>query len=90
MSEWRPIETAPRDGTHVLVYYEFATVPIAHVAFWDADEHDLWQSNGFSHKAEQVGWWSYVENSVSAHKLEGHNTPTHWMPLPAPPASEPA
>lgn len=82
MSEWQDISTAPRDGTNILVYYEFATVPIIHIAFWDDDEHDQWEAVGFDSKDKAIGWWSYIQNSVSQHKLEGYSTPTHWMPLP--------
>lgn len=82
MTNWQPIETAPKDGTDILVYYEFATVPIVHIAYYDTDEHDLWKDQGFDNKEDKIGWWSYVQNSVSQHKLEGYSAPTHWMPLP--------
>lgn len=76
---WRPIVEAPKDGTSILVYYEFATVPIAHIAHWDDGEN--WNDCGFDSQAEAAGWWAYVENSVSQHKLSEFNTPTHWQPL---------
>lgn len=79
---WKPISTAPKDGTDILVYYEFATVPIVHIAYYDNDEHDMWEYQGFKSKEEKIGWWSYVENSVSQHKLEDLHAPTHWMELP--------
>jgi hypothetical protein len=81
MIDWQPIETAPKDGTSVLVCYEFATVPIAHIAHYDNDEHDQWENQGFESKDQVIGWWTYLENSVSQHRLEGFNTPTHWAPL---------
>lgn len=80
--KWLPIETAPKDGTDILVYYEFATVPIVHIAYWDNDEHDVWEMQGFENKDQKVGWWSYIKNSVSQHKLEDFNTPQKWCPLP--------
>lgn len=78
--EWMTIDTSPKNED-VLVCYDFATVPIVHVARYDTDEHDQWEQMGFESKDKMVGWWSYVENSVSQHKLEGPNAPTHWMPL---------
>lgn len=87
---WRPIDSAPKDGTEIIVGYDFATVWIAHVAFYgtgllicdDGSEYELWREQGHGTQQEAEGWWSYVENSVSQHKLEGHNAPTHWLPLP--------
>jgi hypothetical protein len=75
--QWQPIETAPKDDTDVLVYYEVATVPIVHIAFWRPaycimDDCD---------KPENEGWWSYIQYSITQEKLEGYRAPTHWMPF---------
>lgn len=80
MIDWLPIDTAPKDGTDIIVYYEFATVPIIHIAYWDSDEQDQWEYQKFRSKDEKIGWWSYVENSISQHKLVDFNSPTHWVP----------
>ena len=55
--EWKPIETAPSDGTLVLIWAS-DTVFTA----W-YDKHKGWKSSGLSYLS-----------------------PTHWMPLPAPPS----
>lgn len=74
--KWQPIETAPKDGTEILVYKNVATVDIIHIASWV--NQDEWM-----HETEcGDGWWSYTENSVSQRMLEGYKYPTHWMPLP--------
>lgn len=69
MSEWQPIETAPRDGTRLLVYSTHAEakgfVSIA-VDFWSMPRH----KRGYS------GWGQFNANNWPA---------THWMPLPDPP-----
>lgn len=58
MSEWQPIETAPRDRTDVLVLLANNSVRVArYVVGW----------------ATVPGGWTLY--------------PTHWMPLPAPPAT---
>jgi hypothetical protein len=85
MDEWRPIETAPKDGTEVLVFVDCATVPIIRLAFWCDGE--FWQDHGYSSQEEETGWWSY-ENSVSQEKLDGAVEPTHWMPAPKRPREE--
>lgn len=66
---WRPIETAPRDGTEVLVCRTYAhNRPEYAVAAWNGEE---WRDMG------DIGW-------AGMHGDEG-NQPTHWMPLPPPP-----
>ena len=76
----QPIETAPKDGTDILVFVEVATVRIAHIAWWRN------QDDNPDFTADDVGWWSYTRGSVRLglrqEKLDGHRTPTHWMPLP--------
>lgn len=84
MSEWQPIETAPKDGTRFLAFVpdqEDCIAAIA-VAFWNpgspsvnfkpTEDPDLWRrtitENG--HFELEGGWYF----------------PTHWMPLPDPPA----
>ena len=77
---WQPIETAPKDGTEILVYKDMATVPVIHIAWYRNKEE--WEASGqycggWDTLEEWEGWWSYTEGSVSQSKIE----PTHWMPL---------
>jgi hypothetical protein len=69
MSEWQPIETAPKDGTRILLgYYYFQDEGGGSqlVAFWH-QTHRMWCST----------YQLFVDDSPFA--------PTHWMPLPPPP-----
>ena len=77
--KWERIETAPRDGTDILVCFDCASVLVAHIAWWRSKE----DSPEFTD--EDVGWWSYTRGSVTQEMLDGYRTPTHWMPLPDPP-----
>lgn len=72
-SQWMPIETAPQDGTDVLVGYDHASAWIVHIAWYEQ---------------KSLTWWSYVRNSITQESLEDDYQPTHWMPLPAPPSQE--
>lgn len=76
---WQPIETAPKDGTSVLLCKEI-----------DADGNPIDWSEDL--KTAQVfvqvaAWWedcwvvycSLIEDPLL------HFEPTHWMPLPDPP-----
>lgn len=80
MSEWQPIETAPRDGTEVLVGKDIATVWIVRNARWVNANDWVPPEND-----EVDGWWAY-RNSVTQELLEGIFEPTHWIPMPQPPA----
>ena len=65
--EWRDIETAPKDGTVVLL--AGCRKPVA--AAWLEDEIDYWHVD---------------DNKLGPFALRGP-APTHWMPLPKPPAA---
>lgn len=70
-SRWQPIETAPRDGTPVLLAWADSALAIA-----------VWQNRNENLEADTYyeGWvdqFDFVAMSVDA--------PTYWMPLPAPP-----
>lgn len=71
---WQPIETAPKDGTHILIFEQHDTIP--HEALWcDTSGWCGWKSWGwaapFSDQDEQGGMFDF--------------TPAYWMPLPAAP-----
>lgn len=74
MSEWQPIETAPKDGTDVIVMYMHCETQCVFNAFYASEEHH-WEKR-------DVGWWSYEHSEVSRIRLDGFMTPTYWMPLP--------
>lgn len=79
--QWQPIETAPKDGTEIIVGFDFATVWIVHLAFW-RDGAELEAQGVGDWRSEDTGWWSYVLGSVTQEQLDGSRTPTHWMPCP--------
>lgn len=66
MTEWQPIETAPKNETHFLAY-------------WPPSEVDPYlKQYHVCHYAHGVIWPSWITDD---------DMPTHWMPLPPPPAN---
>lgn len=75
MSQWQPIETAPKDGTAMLVYGPgLLREHNAHCAVvrWQTTEHST------------IPWWTINDGKFGPYDLRGPS-PTHWMPLPEPP-----
>jgi hypothetical protein len=75
MSEWQPIETAPRDGKEVFIWGSAEISPHSrpHIGSEDV-ERAYWDS--------QLDTWV-----VSSAQVDGLYVPapTHWQPLPEPP-----
>jgi hypothetical protein len=70
---WSPIETAPKDGTRILV----AIDEDMEVAHWE-----LYRDDGEDHEGEEGdGYWS---NAMQEAVWNGEQ-PEFWMPLPKPP-----
>lgn len=76
MGDWQPIETAPKDGTHILAcrgpydkWWGFNQAPPHVVHYWKNPGEEGFY-NSFHDSDEPLGF-------------------THWMPLPEPPISSP-
>jgi hypothetical protein len=74
--EWQPIETAPKDGTWILLYCSQQKVAIS--GMWHV-EPDL-----FTPDVHEPGWSDWVSDNDYIMWDSGYS-PTHWMPLPEPP-----
>lgn len=84
MSEWQPIETAPKDGTEILAWRADCGVLLVR---YMCMEDFLTERELEGHDEEttfQDDWW--CADFVTGCRLEGSVVPTHWMPLPTPPA----
>jgi len=68
MSEWQPIETAPKDGTFVVVFAEK-----------NPNGRKVRRASPVCVAAKR-GWMGWV-----ATPGDYQVSPTHWLPLPAPP-----
>lgn len=70
---WRPIETAPKDGTNLIVF-----TGIVQLAAWRKDDNMTEEPAQWL--ADAIDWNS---RGWASQKLK----PTHWRELPAPPAA---
>lgn len=82
MGEWQPIETAPKDGTWIVLLIPKSCQdsnrpkPWVETARWVEDHIESWDQideNTKRRKFNDYSHWSCYE------------TPTHWQPLPEPP-----
>jgi Protein of unknown function (DUF551) len=72
MREWRTIDTAPRDGTEVLAL--------------GAGRYGSWVICTAHYDMGQ--WWTDASECNDANRyFPPEFYPTHWMPLPEPPAT---
>jgi hypothetical protein len=64
--EWKPIETAPRDGTWIILYGDKYGEPEVRAGFWgyDGPDRDWYDSECASRSLTAFDW-----------------KPTHWMPF---------
>lgn len=76
---WQPIETAPKDGTHIIVW------PYQHMRY-KRPMGDKRPGEAYWHQPgnpEHEGFWIFA--SGLGYRAEH---PTHWQPLPASPSPE--
>lgn len=74
---WLPIETAPKDGTRIIL----RCPNIGAVEGW----WDCVDGGGFE-EGPPIFWWT-TENDLIIFGDGSYDDPTHWMPLPPPPNS---
>lgn len=79
--EWQPIETAPQDGTRVLLYGQFAGEISAEVE--GTGIYIGWYAFSNGGGTDYPGYDWYV---VGGDAYMTWCKPTYWMPLPNPPA----
>lgn len=78
MSVWRPIASAPRDGTRVLLYDKVKDIAVS--GSWHSDP------GTDTPLAYEPPWsWWVSDNDVVMWGDGPDDHPTHWMPMPEPP-----
>lgn len=78
-NDWQPIETAPKDGSFVLLHVPsgLETGAVTVGAYWKNDERE---DNGRFKRGNWDGWLG-MDADIGSSWCE----PTHWMPLLKPP-----
>ncbi len=71
---WRPIESAPKDGTPLRLFAE---------SLIDEDFNPSGSAEG--HWCDDVGWQAALWNDSAEEFYTAVIYPTHWQPLPPPP-----
>lgn len=77
MVEWRPIETAPRDGTVVLGWSSFFPSRRPVEVSWDDDRYARKPAPRWVARDAAYGRRAFFEHPL-----------THWLPLPPAPGAE--
>lgn len=74
---WRDIQTAPKDGTNILVWAEgFEWPEVVRYELYEADIAD---------EIGSVGFWRYSDVLLSDVAEVDESALTHWMPIPEAP-----
>jgi len=84
--EWQPIETAPKDGTPIILFGGRVTAGHWEAERWpvSAEYHgSTGEYLGQFETGECIEAWWYSEDGG----FDSESQPTHWMPLPPPPAA---
>ncbi len=75
MSDWQPIDTAPRDGTRVLLWCEDGVGAV--IGIWYAFKSNLLPP-----------YWATTRGLLHGSAHDREYQPTHWQPLPPAPSEE--
>lgn len=90
---WQPIETAPKDGTHILAILHREATADCEGRRWPAfsEAREIWyQPFKCPIFGDTMPWHAGdpCDSNGTAPDHFGEDVPTHWMPLPPPPGRE--
>lgn len=85
MSEWKPIEQAPRDGTEILLLVHTVSDIIPGRLLPGAMVIGSYRERRQHAPSSRGPWWR--PNTGTLYDDREYLMPTHWMPLPDPPSS---
>ena len=76
---WKPIESAPKDGTRVLIYTRNASRQRVQEAYW---------ARPWDGAPDEQCWWSTPHGPAGRGYTILPEAASHWQPLPAPPQEQ--
>lgn len=80
MNNWQPIETAPKDGTPILIYEPFSEYIDEGIYIVE------WRTERYVVRSSSYKCWvvqhTYQDEQGGEVTIDN---PTHWIPLPEPP-----
>lgn len=80
MMNWQPIDTAPKDGTRILLFFPTFRSMNVQIGSWSHSQH--YDNGKLTH--ESARWWYGSTVGLWGGK---ESEPTHWMPIPEGPVS---
>lgn len=83
MSEWKPIETAPKDGTQILIARAGDDVGVNEI---EITEWFSIEQNHYERIKDDI-YRKVTDKPIEGWNGNGHRA-THWMPLPSPPKEQ--
>ena len=78
--DWKPIETAPKDRTEVLITCAGKGMIVC-IGRWVSPDARL------EHEPPDEAWWLICRHDHGKSYSSGMR-PTHWMPIPTPPDTD--
>lgn len=84
-SPWRPIDTAPRDGTPVLLWAEMWEMTWGAQVGSYSELECMWETSEGRVQDNEIGFDPDAEFDEHEFDEDSNLGPTHWMPIPTPP-----
>lgn len=84
--DWQPIETAPKDGTRILVYVPDSENVLS--VYWDDEfvfKFDEAKAESTEYQGEHEGAWTDDAVKSWAYQEKESYHPNYWMPFPESP-----
>lgn len=83
MNTWQTIDSAPKDGTQIIIAWLDGQCWEQRMVSWDSEHSFKW--NDETEESDLVGAWTDHAVESWAYQETFSYQPSHWMPCPDPP-----